>query len=171
MRRARKLRNRQNYRGGSLAELGPALWVLLFGLFFPLLCLISFVFSYAAVLVLNNSQVREAALLPYKEAQSATGAVRVLIPFHWRNGGLGSFVNPIGLPDTDVSYRTATKDANGFQDYYVVVRTSCRIRSLLNVPLFGMKIPGLNSPVPVEITSESLVENYKNAPGPDSPKN
>lgn len=144
--------------------MGPALTLLLLGLFFPLLCLVSVMFSHSSVMVLNAWQTREASLIPAKDAQSSVGTVRLLIPNQWRTTGMGAFVNPVGLPKTEVTYKLATKDINGIQDHFVVVKTTCLMRPLVSVSFAGMSVPGLNAPLPLEVKSERLVENYKNAP-------
>src|SRR5262249_562169 len=95
---------RRNSTGAAIAELGPALWVLLFGFFFPVLVLVAMVCTYGSVLVLNYCQVHEAALLPYTEAQDANGAIIKTIPSDWQNMGLGRFCRVQKLPKTDVTY-------------------------------------------------------------------
>src|SRR5271170_7936887 len=80
---------RRRQTGAAIAELGPAMWVLLFGFFFPVLVLVAMVCSYGSVLVLNNSQVHEAGLLPKSQATDPNGAIIKDIPTDWQNSGLG----------------------------------------------------------------------------------
>jgi hypothetical protein len=139
------------------------MWVLLFGFFFPVLVLVSMLCTYASILVLNNSQVHEAALLPYTDAQDVNGAIVKTIPSDWVGSGIGRFCRVIGFPATQVTYSKGTTDQNKVQDQYVQVVTTVEIAPLVPVP-FLVVVPGLNAPWSFKVSSECVVENQDNCP-------
>jgi hypothetical protein len=149
--------------GAVIAEFGPAVWVFILGFFFPLLVLISMVCSYGSLMVLNNLQVHEAALLPSGDAQDPSGSVMSIIPNNWKNDGLGRFVQLVGFPATSVTYKMGQIDQNNVQDKIVQVVTTASISPLVFVP-FGPSMPGLSAPVTFTLISDKLVENQDNAP-------
>jgi len=149
--------------GAVIAEFGPAIWVFILGFFLPLLVLISMVCSYGSLMVLNNLQVHEAALLPASDAQDPSGSVRSIIPSNWKNDGLGRFVQLVGVLTTSVTYKMGQVDQNHVQDKIVEVVTTASISPLVTVP-FGPSMPGLSAPVTFTLTSDKLVENQDNAP-------
>lgn len=151
--RSSKMRRR---RGAMLAELGPALLILFFFLFFPLVDLLGLGISYCSCLSLNDLQVREAAFESSELAQNATGAVKREIPANWVKSGLGQFVNLESSPLTTVSYRKAGTVENS--EVYVKVTTETKVRPFLNIP-FLPGIPGLSQGLTFVVGSERLVEN------------
>jgi hypothetical protein len=155
--------HRNQMGGASMAEFGPALWVLLICFFFPVMILLFLAASYASIMVLNNLQSHEASLLPYQDAQDPAGRVIKTIPTEWMTGGLGKFVNPVGTPDTQVTYQLGSSDVNNTQDHYVVVVTKCSIAPILPIAFF-QNVPGISAPVDFTISSQRLMENQDNAP-------
>lgn len=168
----RKLRAKSNDRirppcGHSISEMGPALWILIVAFFLPTIALMGLGLSYASVVLLNNLQVHEASVVPYDQAQDPSGTVMQTIPNNWMTSGVGQFVNPVSLPDTEVSYKLGTKGGSQVQDYVVVVKTTVSVPPLVSVPFF-QNVPGLSAPVTYAVTGESILENQDNAPPPDS---
>src|SRR5580698_7326886 len=86
-------------RGSAIAEFGPALWIILFFFFFPMIDLLSVGMSYGFCMVLNYNQVHEASLTPASQATSPSGMVMQGIPNQWLNG-MGHFVKMSGSPQT-----------------------------------------------------------------------
>jgi hypothetical protein len=158
-------KGRRSSTGAAIAELGPALWILLFGFFFPLLVLVAMLCSYGSILVLNYSQVHEAALLPYTDAQDSNGAIIKTIPTDWQSMGLGRICRVQGFPSTSVTYLPGETDEVKNKDWYVQVVTTVNVAPFVPVP-FLMTIPGLNAPWTFQVSSQCLVENQDNAPGP-----
>lgn len=148
-------------RGSALAEFGPALGILLFMLFFPLIDCLSLGASYASCMVLNYCQLREAAFCSKQEAESAKGPVRSGIPKSWKQEGLGQFVNIAKPVETLVSYVSESSTAStGIQDQYVQVTTTVVANPFLTVPLFP-GIPGLGAPMTFRLSTERLVESSR----------
>jgi hypothetical protein len=159
---SRRLKRRRSSFGGTLAETGPAIFILLLMLFFPLLDLVAMGAACMSCVTLNDLQLREAALLPKTEAQAEGGAVKKRIVDDWKSKGIGVFVGLEQPVNTSVNYVTGTKDSKERQDMLVRVQTRVRIRPFLTIPFFP-GIPGLGAPMDFQITTERLVENFHNA--------
>lgn len=134
-----------------MVEFGPALFVTLFLLFFPMVNLIALGVSYGASATLNDLQVREAALQPSNLVLNPGGAVQKSIPEQWMDS-IGKLVTD-KTPKTMVSYRVASPT-----DKTVTVSTKVVARPFLTIP-FLSTIPGLGAPVDFTLTSERIVEN------------
>lgn len=157
------LSQRRKSYGAQMAEFGPALFVLLILFFFPLLDLVSICFAYGVVKVLNNNQVHEASLVAADQAQDANGLVKKGIPDQWQQSGLGKFVNVDGRIATEVSYRDGVSGGGGATAKFVIVKTTVVCNPLVFVPFPIVKVPALNSPVPLDIVSERPMEDPDNA--------
>jgi len=144
--------------GSTISEFAPALFILLFLCFFPLLDLLALCVSYGAGYSLNAAQVREAALLSYKEARdNPEGAVAKVIPNKWRGSGLGAFVKVSGPILTRVTYSDAGAGKT------VVVATRMTVSPFLTIPVLP-GVPGLSMPVTLTWQSERPLEDSANAP-------
>jgi len=153
----RSARRRRNS-GSSLAEFGPALFVLLVFMFFPLVDMISLGVSYGLCLVLNYNQVHEASLLPFADATNASGTVMKAIPDQWKSG-MGKFVKMTGDPQTVVSYRAGETGTDNVTDRLVDVQTTVICNPWLQIPLPLLQIPGINAPMTFAVTGERPMEN------------
>lgn len=160
--RARRMKRRRSTFGGTIAETGPAIFILLLMLFFPLLDLVAMSAAYFSCATLNDLQLREAALLPKKEAQDPNGTVCKKIPDDWKSKGIGNFVGLQQPVNTQVDYVVGTTDTQKRQDMEVRVTTRVRIRPFLTIPFFP-GIPGLGAPMDFQIQTQRLVENQNNA--------
>lgn len=156
--------------GDSIAEFGPALFIVLMFLFFPMLNLISMGVYYGLGMVLNYNQVHEAALLPAAEAESNSGPVKKSIPDQWQ-AGMGQFAKLNGKPETKITYRAGIErqavgaGQNDTTDKIVMVQTTIKCNPFLPLPLppSMVNIPGVNGPFTFTLTSEALMENPDNA--------
>jgi hypothetical protein len=154
----------RNKFGDSIAEFGPALFIVLMFLFFPMLNLISMGVYYGLGMVLNYNQVHEAALLPAAEANSNTGPVKKSIPEQWQ-AGMGQFAKLNGKPETNITYRTGMSGPGGgagqneTTDKIVMVQTTIKCNPFLPIPLPIANIPGVNGPFTFTLASEALMEN------------
>jgi hypothetical protein len=149
----------------GMAEFGPALGILLIFFFLPLIDMLGMGVSYCLCMVLNNSQVHEAALLPYVDATNAGGSVMKGIPEQWQSQ-LGRFVKLTADPQnpgTKITYRTGEQGADQVFDKYVTVQTTCICQPCLPIPLPLVTAPGLNAPMTFQISSERQMENPDNA--------
>jgi len=158
----RRANSRRNTNGSSIAEFGPSLWLLLIFIFFPLLDLISMGVAYGCVMVLNNSQVHEASLVKYQDAQSSSGTVQSNIPNQWKQSGFGQYVNISGPIITNVSYRQGQSGSDGVStntDMLVRVTTTAICSPMLTIPLPVVQCPGLSAPMTFTVSSEHVMEN------------
>ena len=157
--RHKQYRCRQRRRkGNQIAEFGPALWVLLIFIFFPMVDLLSMGVSYGLCMVLNFNQVHEAALLPFAEANNNSGTVKKGIPDKWM-AGMGHFVNMSGFPSTVISYRDGQTDNNKTVDKIVGVETTVVCNPFLPIPIPIAQIPGINGPMKFTVYAECPMEN------------
>lgn len=157
---------RRTANGAGIAEFGPAVFVLIIAIFFPLCDLISIGVSYTMLMVLNYNQVHEAALIDSSDALDPSGSVKKGIPDTWRNG-MGHFVNMSGSPITEVTYRDGQQEAggggSGVLDKIVRVRTTVTCNPFLSIPFF-VNVPGINAPFPLVVFQERPLENPDHAP-------
>ncbi len=158
----------RNKFGDSIAEFGPALFVILMFLFFPMLNMMSIGVSYGLGMVLNYNQVHEAALLPSADALSSSGPIKKNIPEQWQ-AGMGQFAKLSGNPITNVAYRDGTTGLGSgagqsdTTDKIVKVQTTITCNPFLPIPLPIANIPGVNGPMTFTLASEALMENPDNA--------
>ncbi|MBX3074503.1 hypothetical protein KF707_02925 [Candidatus Obscuribacterales bacterium] len=158
-----KYSGRSRRKGSQLAEFGPGLLVLFVSTFFPMLLLMAVAVNYGAGYLLNNIQIREAAVSKRDEVESATGNVKKVIPEQWKTSGLGQFANLTEFPQTEVSYVPGQKDSEGRQDMIVRVKTTIKPRPMLaNMP-FIPGIPGLTSESVFIYENEAVIENPDDA--------
>lgn len=157
--------HRRRNKGNAISEFGPALFVLLIFIFFPVVDLLSIVVSYGACMVLNFNQVHEAALIPHTDAADAGGPIKKGIPDQWLNG-MGRFVKMVGSPQTNITYRNGetAPDKNNSTDKLVMVETKVVCSPFLPIPLPVVNVPGLNGPFTFDLTSERPMENPDYAP-------
>lgn len=166
--RSKKYRTncRRTANGAGIAEFGPAVFVLIIAIFFPLCDLISIGVSYTLLMVLNYNQVHEAALIDSSEALDPSGSVKKGIPETWRSG-MGHFVNMSGSPQTDVTYRDGQQESGAgntnVEDKIVRVRTTVTCNPFLSIPFF-VNVPGINAPFPLVVFQERPLENPDHAP-------
>jgi hypothetical protein len=116
--------------GSSIAEFGPALAILLFCLFFPLLDLLMLGFDYVACSNLNDLQTQKAAEVTPADAVDGEGPVRKALCATWQQTGFGRCVKLSGPPMTDISYRNADD-----RERYVTVATTFVVEPFLNIPV------------------------------------
>jgi len=154
---------RGSRRGSSIAEFGPALFVLLLLIFFPVLDLVAICFDYGVVALLNYNQSHEASLLPYDKSNDPSGPIKKDIPDAWRKTGLAKFVKVIGNPTTTISYRDGQSNGDSTTDKIVLVNTTVVCDPFMMLPIPVAKIGGLNAPMTFSATSERQMENPDNA--------
>lgn len=150
----RALLKKRNRKGSALSEFGPALWILLFCLFFPMVNLLGLSISYGVCTVLNSNQVHEASLLHYSAAIRTVGPIKKGIPDQWLNG-MGQFANLSRFPRTKLRYLSSSES--------VGVRTEFSCNPFLPVPIPVAKVPGINAPMNFTIYSERPMENPDNS--------
>lgn len=144
-------------KGSTIAEAGPALFLLIIMLFYPMLNIIGLGLAYYSGFMLNTWQTREAALINANEAQDPSGAICHTLPEHWRTNGLGTFANIKEGIDTQVSYEDGTPDAVLKADKIVRVTTTVKYNPWFTVPFF--KVPGLGEAFPITFSNTRHVED------------
>lgn len=152
-RRNRFFYGRKARGGTSIAEFGPAMWILFICFFFPLLNMLGMAVSYGLCMVLNFNQVHEAALIERTAAEDPNGPIIKGIPDQWQ-GGMGRFVKMAGPPGTELFYRDGTNN-----DKIVTVKTTLVCNPFLPIPLWILNVPGLNGPMTFVMFSEQTMEN------------
>ncbi len=145
--------NQHNQKGNSIAEFGPALGILLFSFFFPLLDLVMFGFAYSQCLTLNSLQAQRAAAMGKAQARDPGGTVIAGLPNAWQHTGMGSFVGLTESPTTAITYVTAVGS-----DQYVIVATTFSVKPFLQIPLIP-GVPALSAPATFTISTRRVVED------------
>jgi hypothetical protein len=138
-----------------MAELGPALFILLLAGVFPMLDLIFAGVGYCAGYMLSDLELREAARLPKSQLEAAL----VQICYEWRSSGIGQFAGVVGDPQADFGYYTDNKGA-GPPLNYVTVTTIVQIKPLLPIP-FIPGVPALSVPATYTFNGRRILENAK----------
>jgi hypothetical protein len=140
--------------GSALAEFGPALFVLLIIVFFPMLNLMTLPMKYVACFTLNTLQLREAALVTDEQGTSSSGPIKKTIPDKWLHSGQGAFVKPLKEPLTEVVYGHGDTQ---LRSRTVAVKTEVLLPPFIAVP-FHIGIPGLGDPITFSISQTRVLE-------------
>jgi hypothetical protein len=137
--------SRRSFIGSSVSEMGPALFILLLVVLFPMLDLLYLGLGYAASWYLNHLEIRELAIRSPAQSSAALKEVDNL----WANSGFGHLVGatvssithsgPAYDPDTSVP-----PDPLGF----VKITTTVTIEPFLKQAPVGLNsVPGLGKAV------------------------
>jgi len=140
-------------RGSAIAEFGPALFILLLCLFFPLLDMVALGLHYVACAQLVSLQTQKAAQVTRADAVNASGPVRGGLPDAWMKTGMGQFVRLAQRPNTEVKY-----DKIDDREENVIVSTTFQVPPLLMIPVCP-GVPGLGAPSTFVISSKRLMED------------
>jgi hypothetical protein len=138
----------RSYSGSSLAELPPALFLLIFFAMFPVINLIMMGFTYCSCTLLNNLELREAARTPNSQLTTILASVQQ----NWQSSIMGQYVGLTIPPKVNVSY-----NVNG-SETYVTVSTVFTAKSAINIPYFN-NVPGLGAPWTYTIGGNSVLED------------
>lgn len=134
--------------GSSLAEMPPALFLLIFFAVLPVLNLIMMGCTYCFCTNLNTLELNEAARTPAAQIDTAFAAIQQ----SWQSSVLGQYANLAAPPEANVSYTT-----NG-SDTYVNVSTTFTAKSAINIPYFK-GVPGLGGPWTYTIAGNRILED------------
>jgi hypothetical protein len=142
--------------GSAIAEMGPALFILLIVGVFPVLDLIFAGSAYCACVLLNNLELREASRIPASE----TDASMTQIAYNWQNSGVGQFAGVVGQPQAQCTYNAIDiqGSTSAGKEMYVIVSTTVTLKPFFPIPFFG-QIPVLGAPVTYTIGGRRLLEN------------
>src|SRR6185437_9350629 len=145
-----RMQQKRSMRGSALTEMGPALFILLMMIFFPMLDLMGMAASYCSGMYLNMMQVKEAAVCQASDAQSNSGQVKKGVVDNWLQHGIGVFVKTTSYPggnNTKVVYTNGQLDPQTkIMDKFVTVTTTVTCQPFLTIP-FWFPVPGLSAPM------------------------
>lgn len=148
-------------KGQSIAEGGPAIFILVVMMFFPMLDLLGLGLAFYSGFMLNTWQTREAALISNGEATAENGRIRFLLPEYWRRSGQGKFANIDKGIATKVTYEKGAENAATTAifkaDQVVRVTTTIKYRPWFTIPF--LPVPGLGDPFVIEFSNTRLVED------------
>ena len=167
-------------RATTIIEFGPALFIVLFLFFFPMINLFGLGISYCDCLYLNKLVLRRAATesdLLVVDSSSSPSTVKVndnpltlnadiaQVVSQW-SSGFGKFtstaVNPAVTTQIDQTASTQTQYPGQTTQWpvtwYVNVDLRCERAPLLPLPLF-FGVPGLSAPVVFEFKGRTMIEN------------
>ncbi|MBY0356683.1 MAG: hypothetical protein K2W82_01670 [Candidatus Obscuribacterales bacterium] len=139
--------------GNAIIETGPALFVLLVLIFFPLLDIMGIAVGYQMASTYHDRMIREIAVRTpdatgYNAAVARVNGEIINGPFYnflrMQPADLQVVLPPTYIPDP-------TKSPGHFQA--VRVRTTVTIRPFIIIPFIG-NVPGLSAPVPFTMTTE-----------------
>lgn len=144
------LRHRRRKSGSAIIETGPALYVFLLLIFFPMIDLMFIALDFGGCWFLNHSVTREVAL----RRQADWGAAITDIDGPFKAGGIGQFMHITSSSHTTTNLGQPTDPDR--MKVRVVSDITCA--PFLQLPIPGA-IPGLSGPVTFRFTSERSREN------------
>lgn len=140
----------RNRRGSAIAETGPALFILLIMILFPLIDLMYMGVAYSIVYYLNHLEVRELAV----RIPSETDLVLTEVDSNYVTTGFGKFV---GLTQARITHPLPGKATRSGDPQLVTCTTQATVDPFLNLP-FIMSVSGINSPATFSVTSSRFQE-------------
>jgi hypothetical protein len=144
---------RRRASGSAIMETGPALYVFLLLILFPMMDLLFIGVDYCGSWYLNHMITRELALRKRPEWPAVITEVGgPSSPF--RNGGVGSFMHVI----SDTHTPTAIGNVGDNERLRVRCTSAVTCAPFLQLPIPG-SIPGLSGPATFTFTSERPREN------------
>jgi hypothetical protein len=163
-------------KGSAISEFGPALFLLLILLFFPMLNLISLALCYCDCLYLNALLLRQAAVenvltlntgtqpptLQVNPDPAVTAKVQNdlnQIINQW-SAGFGKFAitSTIPVATTSIDLSEGTSKVQ-----YIHVTLTCQCKPLVAMPLF-VGVPGLSAPMTFQFNRSQIIENIPTVP-------
>ena len=139
-------RFRRDSRGNQISELGPALFIILIVILFPLMLLIYLGLGYACGWYLNHMSTRAAAIVVPGQMQNAMDAQQAA----WEATGLAAFTKATVISNT----ATRVNIDGDPEDDIVRVTTRIQIEPLVIVPFIPLR------PLPFQFVSERPVEEH-----------
>lgn len=153
-----KLRLRSR-RGSAITETGPALFVLLVLIFFPLIDVLGICANYCFCFLLHNAELREIALRRPIAAEATQALQRVDGEFTNT-----SFANFLRLSPSDVTHVGPTWVTHPDNSMTVQLQTKVTCEPFLRIPFF-FAIPGLSADLPFQFTTTRPQEELGRDPG------
>jgi hypothetical protein len=151
-------KHHRSTKGNQIAELGPALIIILIVVLFPLINLIYLAAGYASAWYLNHLVVREIAMINPNNDDQVIDEENS-ITSNWANNGVAHF---IGIyPDnyqTKVSHATPVYTPSKTNPELVRLTTTVTVRPLFYIPFFK-DLPGVGKDMVFAISEERPQED------------
>ena len=141
-------------RGGAIAETGPAIFLLVVIIFFPMLDLMEMAAGYVFSSIFHDYMIREMAIRTPEADGVGNAAAKTKILEEFKKSGFFSFLK---MQNNDLivdSVRYLPSMANPTQ---VQVSTTVRVRPFIIIPFFD-SVPGLGAPVEFKLSSQKPQE-------------
>lgn len=138
--------------GSAISETGPALFILLILILFPLIDLMYMAVAYSIVFYLNHLEVRELAV----RVPSETIQVLQDVDSNYVTTGFGKFV---GLTQARITHPLPGKATRAGDPEMVTCTTQAEVDPFLNLP-FIMPVAGINSPATFSVSSSRIQEEF-----------
>lgn len=149
--------SRRNKHGSAIVETGPALYIFLLMVFFPLLDVMHMACAYSMAWLLHSYELRELSVRTPASAAAALGEIDN--QFITRSTGLAAF---LGVTPASISHPAPTYLPNAVNPTEVSLTTTVAVKPLLVIPILP-GTPGLNAPMPFKFSgTTSQEENDKN---------
>jgi hypothetical protein len=152
---------RRRNSGTAISEFGPALFVFLICMFFPLINLLAIATIYSIGAEMNDEQLRESAVSKRSQAQSPQGSVMYTIPTNWKASGFGKYAKIDSDVDTNVTYKDGPQDEYGNTQKFVRVSTTFSAKPFLTMAM-PVAVPGLSADMKFTFSSSRLLEYAPN---------
>jgi hypothetical protein len=142
-------------RGSAISEFGPALFLLLVIVFFPMLDLLGMAAAYVMSGIYHSYMIRELSLSAPPSAApdpaiQTQAAAKTKITSDFQNT---SFFRFLGMKPGDLVCSNVTYIPNATNPLLVQCTTSATMTPFISIPWWGA-IPGLNAPFTFTMTSQ-----------------
>ena len=146
--------SKRGCRGSAITETGPAIFLLIVIIFFPMLDLLEMGVGYIMSSIYHDHMIRELALSappsapPDPAIQNQAQAI-TKVNTEFKNSGFFNFLK-MTQNDLQVSNITYIPPNN---PNIVQCTTTCMVQPFISIPWWS-QLPGLNAPFPFTITSQ-----------------
>lgn len=154
------LSKRQNDKGSGIAELPGAIMLLLIGFAVPLIIYGTYFYRiYMFNCLVKNACQRGAAQL---DLAKATTEVNNYLTNHGFVGITVSVPATVTVVTRTTTYNQVGVGNQNYDNYYLQVSANSQVAPLIPLPsFFGMSIPGMSGPLPLNMTTQSYFENQQ----------
>lgn len=145
---------RRRSRGSAITEAGPALFLLLIIIFFPLLDFLEMGAAYIFSSIFHDYMIRELAVsAPPGATDSAIQTKDQAITKITQNFKDSTFYNFLKMTPSDLQVNNVQYLPDSNNPSVVQCTTTCRVQPFISIPWWGT-CPGLNAPVSFTQTSQ-----------------
>lgn len=134
--------------GGAIAETGPAIFLLLIIIFFPMLDLLEMGAAYVFASIYHDYMTRELAIRTPEAGGNA--AAKQKIDAEFKGSGFFSFLK---MQNDDLKVDQVQYIPDISNPTHIQVSTTVRVRPFINIPFFA-SVPGMGAPVDFKHTSQ-----------------